>query len=78
MSEDNQVCINHLIDLHDNRDPEAWNRIWMAFIEAVEAEGGSAAGGMHPYGSNPMCGCCGPVKVCFECGKELEEEEVKS
>ena len=79
MSEDNKrpknlVCMNHVIDLHDNYDEAAWGRIWTAFIKGVEAEGGSAAGGMHVYGDHTMCGNCGPVTVCTECGAELEDE----
>jgi len=74
---DNLVCFNHIIDLHDNHDEEAWLRILDKFIEAVEAEGGCAAGGMHPAGDNPLCGCCGPSKLCFECGKELEDDVEK-
>lgn len=71
---ENLVCMAHVINLHDNLDPAAWDRIWSAFIAGVEAEGGSAAGGMHAARSNPMCGWCAPATVCFECGKELEDE----
>ena len=55
---DNLVCFNFVIDLHNNSDPVAWNRILTAFIEAVEKENGSAGGGMHPTGSNALCDIC--------------------
>jgi hypothetical protein len=49
---DNLICFNFVVDLHDNHDPEAWNRILDAFIEAVEKEGACAGGGIHPTGSS--------------------------
>jgi len=55
---DNLICFSFVIDLHENRDPEAWDRILDAFIEAVEEEGGCAGGGIHETGSNPLCDVC--------------------
>lgn len=44
---DNLACFSYVIDFHDNKDPEAWNRILDAFIDAVEKEGACTGGGMH-------------------------------
>jgi len=65
---DNLVCFNMVIDFHENQDEEAWYRVLDAFIEAVEAEGACAGGGMHVTGSLPP-GCC-----CI-CDDPEEEEE---
>lgn len=62
---DNLICFNFVIDLHGNRDPGAWDRILDAFIDAVEAEGASAGGGIHPTGS------C--LKWCPDC-QDFEED----
>lgn len=55
---DNLICFNFVIDLHDNHDPDAWDRILDAFIEAVEREGAGAGGGLHPTGTNKYCDIC--------------------
>lgn len=70
-NQENLICFSFVVDLRENRDPEAWDRILDAFIDAVEKEKGGAGGGIHETGTNPMCQDCGPVKTCFECGKEL-------
>lgn len=62
---DNLICFNFVIDLHENRDPEAWDRILDAFIAAVEKEGASAGGGLHPTGSS--------LKWCTGC-QDFEED----
>lgn len=54
-SKNNIVCLNLVIDFKDNTDPEAWMRILVATTDAVEKEGASAGGGMHPYGSTKYC-----------------------
>jgi hypothetical protein len=58
MSEENLICFNFVINLRDNQDPEAWDRILDTFIEAVEKEGGGAGGGVHQTGANPLCEVC--------------------
>lgn len=55
---ENLVCFNFVIDLHDNQDHAAWDRILDAFLEAVEKENACAGGGMHPTGSNKHCDIC--------------------
>jgi len=75
VKEENIICFSFVVDLHENRDPEAWNRLIDAFIDAVEKEGGSAAGGVHQTGTNPMCQDCGPIDLCFECRKKLDNEQ---
>jgi len=55
---DNLLCFNFVIDLHDNLDPKAWDRILDAFIEAVEKENACAGGGIHPTGTNKYCQLC--------------------
>lgn len=55
---DNLICFSFVIDLHDNHDPQAWDRILDAFIDAVEKENACAGGGMHPTGSNKYCDNC--------------------
>jgi hypothetical protein len=49
---DNIVCFKFVIDFRGNKDPEAWDRVMDAFIDAVEKEGAGAGGGMHPLGTN--------------------------
>lgn len=55
---DNLICFSFVIDLHENKDPEAWDRILDKFIEAVEAEGACAGGGIHVTRSNKYCDTC--------------------
>lgn len=61
-SESNLVCFKFVIDLKDNKDPEAWDRILDAFIEAVEKEDAVTGGGMHPLGSSKYCEDCNDSK----------------
>ena len=65
---DNLVCFGMVIDFHENYDEEAWYRVLDAFIDAVEAEGACAAGGMHATGSMPP-------GFCQDCDAPEEEEE---
>lgn len=55
---ENLICFTFVIDLHDNRDPEAGHRIMDTFITAVEAEGACAGGGIHRTGTNKYCDIC--------------------
>lgn len=55
---ENLICFNFVIDLHDNHDPDAWDRILDAFIDAVEKEGACAGGGLHQTGTNKFCDMC--------------------
>lgn len=57
-SKDNLICFKFVIDLQDNKDPEAWDRILDAFIEAVEKENAVAGGGIHLLGTNEYCEDC--------------------
>lgn len=65
MSSSNLVCFSFVIDLDDNSDPEAWDRILDAFIAAVEKENGHTGGGMHVTGS------C--EDWCIDC-REIDDE----
>lgn len=56
--EDNLVCFSFVIDFKDNTDPESWDRVLDALIDAVERENVGAGGGMHPLGSNKYCEDC--------------------
>ena len=58
MDSENLICFNFVIDLHGNQDPDAWDRILDAFLEAVEKEGGGAGGGIHRTGTNKFCDIC--------------------
>ena len=64
--EDNLICFNYIINLKDNKDPEAWWRILDAFINAVERENAGACGGMHPLSSNKYCEACKDAQGTFE------------
>ncbi len=54
-----EVCFNYVVEIEEASAGEKIERIWEGFIEAVEAEGGSAGGGHHNTGDQPVsCETC--------------------
>ncbi|MBD3261011.1 MAG: hypothetical protein GF334_04915 [Candidatus Altiarchaeales archaeon] len=68
MVDDGEIlfCVSGIIDLRENKDPETIDKIIDALVIAVEKEGASFGGGVHPLGAGK--------KYCDTC-KHFEETE---